>query len=264
MRWLNIFRKTASSIDPDVQTYLTANSITDATEIAATNAFIIYLKANSLYTKFDKMFLMSPTSEAASLADFFGATAATTVGSPTWATTGFTTNGTTQYLSSTYTPNASSKLAANDFSYFVYLRSGTQGASKYATGANNNLNAKPTYLGGASAVYSFSPGNLIDVAQGSLTSAGLISGSKQSSANTSLYKNGSLVTLNSGGTGSGTLIGRPLYIMANNNFNVANNFMVGEVCFWAAATNFSDAEMATFYTGLQTFQTNVISGGRQV
>lgn len=255
-----------TAIDPDVQTYITNNSISDQTEIDATNTFILGLKANNFYTRIDRLNLMSPTSSAAALADFFGGTAMTAVGSPTYATTGFTTNGTSSYLNSGYTPNASGKLTTDNFSYWVYLRSGTQGTTKNAMGANNNLSAKPTWLNNTNPAYTFSPGNLVVSVQGNVgTMAGLITGSKRGIADGNLYKNGTLITQNTTSTSSGTVIGRPLYLMANNNNNVANNFMPGEICFFMAATGaFTDPEVSTMYNLIQTFQTNVIVGGRQV
>lgn len=255
-----------TAIDPDVQTYITNNSISDQTEIDATNTFILGLKANNFYTRIDRLNLMSPTSSAAALADFFGGTAMTAVGSPTYATTGFTTNGTSSYLNSGYTPNDSGKLTTNNFSYWVYLRSGTKGTSKYAMGANNNLNGKPTYFGNDNPSYTFSPGTLLSQTYGTIGSAaGLITGIKRSLNDQNLYKNGTLIVQNTTSATSGTPIARPLYLMANNNNNVANNFMPGEICFFMAATGaFTDPEVSTMYNLIQTFQTNVIVGGRQV
>lgn len=252
-----------SSTDPDVLTFVTNNSITSGTEISALNDFIKGLKALNKYSEFDTIKWFSPTSSTAALADFFGGTAMTAVNSPTWATTGYTSNGTSSYLNSQYTPNASGKLTTNNFSYWVYLRSGTKGGSKYAMGANNNLNGKPTYFGNDNPSYTFSPGTLLGATQGSIGSAaGLITGIKRASNDQNLYKNGTLIVQNTTAATSGTPIGRPIYLLANNNFGTANNHMLAEICFFAAATgNFTDSDQTAVYNLIQTAQTAL---GRQV
>lgn len=252
-------------LDPDVVIYIAAFGITDPTEIAATNTFIVALKAAGLYTKFKRLQLFSPTSSAAALGDFITLTSMTLVNAPTFATTGFTTDGTTNYINTGFVP--STGFAANsDFMYSVYLRSATAGVSRYAMGANQAVNGRPTNFYGVGASYNFTPGALICIATGNVaTLPGLTSGSTGGATDARLLKDG-VEVVNNTASAAKARVTTAIYLMANNNNGAvtAGSYLAGEICFWCAATNFTSVEIATLYSLVQTFETNVISGGRQV
>lgn len=257
----------SNTIDPDVQAYITAESITDPTEIAATNTFILGLKANSFYTRFVRLFLHSPTSQAASLADFIsaGANTMTAVNSPTWNSNGFTFDGATNYCNVNL--QLSTVLADNNYALHSYIRSCTNTNNRVIVGSNQNLGGSPTRLRMASGTsFAFNPGSLLGgvVASGAFpANTGMITGTTGTSTDTRLLNNGNVIDAQTG-PGSRLRSNTTLYYGANNNNGAANNFSAGNYCFLAISSNFSTAEMATFYSLLQAFQTNVISGGRQV
>lgn len=257
----------SNTIDPDVQAYITAESITDPTEIAATNTFILGLKANSFYTRFVRLFLHSPTSQAASLADFIsaGANTMTAVNSPTWNSNGFTFDGATNYCRLNLVMNT--VLSNSNWAFHAYIRSMTNTSARRIIGSNQNLNSIQNdlrMLGGSS--MQFTPGNnLAGVpAAGVITgNKGFVTGTTGSSTDTRILQNGVVIDTQTLDTGRvRNSVG--LYYGANNNNGTANSFGVSNVCFVGISSNFSTAETLTLYGLVQDFQTNVIAGGRQV
>ena len=99
----------SSSIDPDAQAYITAGSITNATEIAAINQMFLDLKGTGstpnntdVWNSLHWMNIASATSLAASLNDLKGGYNLTAYNSPIWANTGIKGNNSNMYLQQSY------------------------------------------------------------------------------------------------------------------------------------------------------------------
>lgn len=257
-----------AGFDSDALAYFSSASITDTTEMNAVNALIVNLKSNSLYTQFKRLWLRSPTSEAASLVDFISLGSSTNT-SATWATTGFTYNGSSSFIN-TVTNLSALGLSATSVSYGVYLRSGTGGTPKYMCAVNGAVNSLPNFIRTNAGAVEFANGTLLAIpsattfiVDGTYGYTGLFVGSCTSSSNRIIMNNATVGNTNTTNV-SGGYPARPLYIGANNNNGTAASFMAMEECLaFIASPGFSSAEVSTLYTLIQTYQTNVIAGGRQ-
>lgn len=95
-----------SSYDPDAQAYIMAAGVTDATYKDAINQFILDLKAASIWTKFDRLWLFANQDATAALMDIKALENATPVNAPAFtAGRGYAGNGSTSYLNTNFVPS---------------------------------------------------------------------------------------------------------------------------------------------------------------
>jgi hypothetical protein len=266
-RWITAPIKKATSYDPNAVAYFTAAGITDTTEKNAVNTFILALKSNNFYTRFDRLWLRSPTSQAASLIDFISLTSSTVVNAPSWSNQGFQYNGTTNYINSGYAISTSSQITNNNGCLMVYVRSGTGATLQILTGANNSVGSNPTSLRitNLSVTHRYTSSTAGAIATGTAASySGLIAGSRVSNIDNRVFQNGSQIGSTATTANANFLASVNMFIGANNNNATASNFCNMQECYCSFSTSFTTTEMSTFYGLLQTYQTNVIAGGRQV
>lgn len=240
--------------------YFAAAGITSTKEKLAVDTFIRGLQAASFYTRFDRLWLFSPTSSTASLVDFITLTSMTAVGSPGWSTTGYVTNGTSSYLNTGYAMSGSSRVTANSQSQAVYIRTAVSGSNKYMMGCNQSLSGSPLrfYCAGSPATINYYNGNLIKSASGSATAFnGFLMGTTTAIDDLRILKNGSQIATDATSV-DGSLSTTNIFIGAKNNNGVANNFCNMEVCFAMVASGFTNAEGLTLYNLVQTYQNTVI------
>lgn len=114
-----------SQFDTDASLYFTTASITDGTEKSAANTVFTDLKSNSLYTKLARLYLVSPTSAAASLYCAKTLTQMTNVNAATHSALGVTFDGATQYYATGLVPSSDATMAVNSAFGYVYSNSGT-------------------------------------------------------------------------------------------------------------------------------------------
>lgn len=255
----------AVSYDSDALLYFASASISDPVEMSAVNNFILGLKSNSFYTRYERLYLISPTSLSAALIDFITLTSATATNSPTYATTGFTFDGATNYIDTGFIPSAGSKIATSNYCYQIYVQSAASASSKTFIGANNNLNGAPNRIDAQSGTtWRFVPGSSLGgiFAEGTFTGLnGFTVGSTNTIPDTRLYQNSTVID-NQTGAGNRVRTGKSLFIGANNNNGSANRFHQFSTAFVGISTNFSTADEAILNTLHATYQAAVISGGR--
>lgn len=257
----------ATTWESEVQAYITAFSISDTTEINATDVFIKGLKSNSIYTKIVFLNLRSPTSQAAALGDFISLTSSTAVNSPTWGANGFTYDGVTNYLNSGFNPSTNGVITLNSCSIGFYVRSGTA-AIKILAGCNNSVNGNPIRIALSTTTNfqmrctSNGAGAIGNGTIGAFT--GLFSGSRVSSTDIRVFQNGAQIGSTAVTANANVLCNLNMYVGTNNNNGAASSFIAAQECFFYVAIGLTTSEMATLYTLTQTLQTNIVAGGRQV
>lgn len=115
----------ASSGDADINAYLAAGNITDPTEIAAATLVITRAKSFNLWTKFDRWFLVSPTSQAASRLCCKTLNNLSEQAGMGWSSFyGWEFNGTAAYIKSGFTPGVSTHMQQNSASMSLFSNSG--------------------------------------------------------------------------------------------------------------------------------------------
>jgi hypothetical protein len=250
----------SGGFDPDAASYFAAAGITNAAERVAANNLIVSLKNNSLWSKFDRLYLFSPTSLAAALYCAKSLTQMTAVNSPTFATTGITFNGTTQYLNTTTNVNTYTQYQQDSASCGVYNRSATPGSGfPVYMGADASLsNAVFRNTGGGT--QEFRCNSAIAATFVTATVTGLHCISRESASTIRAFINGSnVVTV--GSSTSAARTANPFAIGANIVSGTPGLFSTIEAAFAYISSTMSVAESATLYTAVQAYQTAL---GRQV
>jgi len=261
-------RRFHHSFDIDAQVYFDAGNIIDGTEKNAANTLIIGLKEFSLWTKMLGLYLISPTSLAAAAVNAKnpGTFDIAWINTPTHANTGVTGNGTTQYGRLGVIPSVDMTLGDTHASQ--YYRTNTQ--------ANiiGNLN------GGSTQRILFQNRQTADnmstdhydttVGKGRITTAnadarGLGISTRISHTDLRTFLDnvqfGSTAITDASGDSLPTV---EFYTMAYNNAGSPALFSDGELCFNSVGTGLTSADVANLTALVQTYQTNVIAGGRQV
>ena len=247
----------------DAAAYLTAASITDATEVAAVNQLVLDLKGtgsttnnNNIWTKMNAIYPVSPTSLAAAAFNLKDPSAfeITWVNSPTHASTGMTGGG-TSYGDTGYDAN-SEGMSNNDFG-ITY--SGVYSGGDYAMGVNGG--------GGLFGVRNtsnnkiFYGGNSSNPASGGDTTRSVTTGIRSSNISREIFKNGVSNGTNTT-SDTETLPALNIYVLALDNSGSPAGYFAGECDFWAVHTALTDGEVVDLYDSITTYNANVISGGR--
>lgn len=253
-------------------TYFVNAGITNEIERRAVNTLIVTLENIGLYSRFARLWLRSPTSETASLTEFFTGTLSTNVNSVSWSTNGFAYDGATNYINTNQTLLAlnghSSGIGSNNLCFGVYIRTNPGGAPEYLCGANQALGGRPSLLRvNSPTLLEFTNGSLLSLASGSYflepSYVGLVTGAASSNVDRRIYLNALLLNQNTTFS-NGALSSSNLFVGANNNNGTANFFFNYEECMVFIASSMNDSEMASIYTAIQQYQTDVVPGGRDV
>jgi hypothetical protein len=96
----SLFSPSGPNFDPNASAYFEFAGITDPAEQLAANRLIVRSKGSGIWDRFDRLFLVSPTSEFASLTCCKTLNQMTNVNSVTWDSLGFRPNQSTNYLDS--------------------------------------------------------------------------------------------------------------------------------------------------------------------
>ena len=259
----------SSSIDPDAQAYITAGSITDATEIAAINQMFLDLKGtgsttnnSNIYSKFSALYLMSPTSLAAAAINAVTPSIydITWYNSPTHSVNGVVGNGSNQYGDTGL--NAFADLTSNNCGITVEInntdisnsndmgvRDGTSKAFELSSFSNTYRPRIQTATLGDQMIDSTSPFNNIHTAL------------RRGANDAVYYLNGISAQTNT--TTSGTLPNENIFLMAENIVGTgANGLSQRRQSFSAIHQGMTDNEAKDLYDAITKYNANVISGGR--
>jgi hypothetical protein len=251
------------SFDADAQAFITAAAITDDTQKTAVNTLVADLKIANIWTKMKALYpfvggtaaqhrfnLKDPrTIDAAFYIEFFGG--------GTHSATGYQPNGTTSYANTSLTP--SNTLNASSAHMSFYSRTNSDALYDMGTVSTSNNNQFSIIARYTNKFYSIM-GNTTAPTVDNTNGTGMYVSNRNSSTNTTGYKNGTRVLDIAQTGGIPTSI---LFISALSYNNIALNGNLGnkECAFASIGDGLTDAEASNFYTAVQAYQTTL---GRQV
>jgi len=253
--------------DVDAAAYFSAYNITNTTEKNLANTVFVDLKAASLYTKFVRLNLDSPTSSTAALGCAVSLTNSTNTNSVSYSTSGWTFNCTNNYLNLNYATAA--PITNQNFSAGIYLNQGTLNA--FGTGSifgvvTNPVSRRTQILFNGDVAdfsltaYSFATTTAVTSSNPDLSLIGFWSYSKNANNSLSLYKNGSLLQ-NASTTGTETLPTNNIFIGCVDSIGSPTSFLDVTVLprrsTFFVAQKLNNSEMATVVSILQTYNTGL-------
>ena len=170
------------------------------------------------------------------------------------------TGGSTKYLEMKRAP---SDFGQNDFGLDTYSCQGASGfGSNVAIGATTsdiNSSGANIYV---SSNYGFYCLNGVSDAGGNTDGLGLISSNRKTAANLQLYKRG--ILLNSKNSASQTQTSNKLYGFANNSNGTSERNITLKQAMLCARCSLTDNEIVDWNDVWEYYQTNIITGGRNV
>jgi hypothetical protein len=262
-----------SAYDADAAAFFTAYSITDTTEKDALNTFVLALKtgpinASNLWTDVfsgGAVYPISPTSLAAAAGNLMnpGTFDLTWVNTPTHATTGVTFNGTTQYGRTGYIPSTHG--TTNNLHISSYLKNNTavNGASigVYDVNSLSRVSLAPRFGDGNSYSVCYSLTNMLVAGAGD--SSGLATMTRIASNDLRLFRFATQKGVQTAAV-SGTIPTKELYVAALNSDGTSGFFISNEARLFSIGKGMTTAQVQDWNSAVQTYQTNVIAGGRNV
>lgn len=246
--------------DPLAQDYFNRAGITNTIEKNAVNTFVLGIRANNLISKCYAMYLCSPTSYGASLHNLISSSflLSATV-APSYSTSGWTGNASTMFLKTGFIPSTHSTL--DDFMFgFVSRTSGALAAVEI--GAVNGVNetwssarwtdntARISYTTSASRLDAANTDGTGNYFFGALSA-------------TSRYVRRNKISLGTSAAAHGaTPANIELYILARNSAGAINLPSSRLLCGAYIFKGLTTAECDITSDLLDTYNLNVISGGR--
>jgi hypothetical protein len=243
-------------IDTDAQAFITAAAITDPVQINAINTLVEGMKTDGIWTKMKAIYpfvggtasthkwnLKDPRDSDAAFRLVFN-------GGWTHSSTGATPNGTNGYANTYLSPSSSLSTTSGHFSFYSRTNNNTgvydMGSSLGATEQNlitRYLDDKfYTCYGATAQVKSIA----------NTSSLGLFVTNRNSSTNTTGYKNGAKVI---DGAQTSALSTASLYISALNLTGIAGSYSNRQTAFATIGDGLTDTDAANLYTRVQAFQT---------
>lgn len=254
------------SFDTDALAYFNAAGITDNTEKNAVNTLVIQLKDDSIWTKLSAIYPISPTSLSAAEVNLRtpGTFDITWVNTPTHSSTGVDFNGTTQYGKTGLIPSTDTFLLGTSHGG-VYLRENSAVNFSHSFGADT----------GGDFRFSMNPRNASNAYQIAINGQQRAFGSTTDSRGWTVmdkdtipdhyivYKNG-LLDAQTTPTNRDRNVTIEIYISALNSSGTADQFGNKQVAFYTFGETLSSGDHLKLYNAIQDYQTNVITGGRQL
>ena len=247
--------------DIDAQTYFDAAGIIDEIEKNAENTAIIALKDTTIWNKLDGLHFISPTNLATASVNAKnpGTFDLIPVNTPSHSINGVDFNGSTQYFRTGWTPNTHNPggihmafYSRQDVSNNAFVM-GCQSATGKATIQPRN---------GTTVAIGVNSNNTISLSGANPDSLGFFIATREGETDLKFYKNGAI--LSTGSAGSSINSTWELYLACRNNIGTADRFDTRQIAFYSFGDELTAEEVATYNTIVQTFEKNVISGGRDV
>lgn len=250
------------AFDSNAQAYFTAADITNAAQKAAINQLFIDLKAASIYSKINALYLPIQADAVKNKwnlvnpVDTDGAYRLTFNGGITHASGGVTCNGTTGYIDTHIIP--ATEHTTSNGCYFVYNRTNVAGGHDMSSGE------MPTPAKWTSLITRFAGdaafgcwGNAADlITSPSADSRGLWCLNRLTLPTTYLYRNG--VEFFSNGNAAVAMDAvNSIYISAMNQSGTAAAFSAKQIALAGDCDGLTPSEHAALYTAIQTMMTTL-------
>lgn len=218
----------ASSLDADYLAWRSAVGSVGATQETATNALIVSLKAHSLWTGYDRIWLLAAENSTQALTCIKSLSVATNNGATFTASQGYAGDAATTYINTGFSPSNGVNYLQNSASIFAYIRTNRTSTSnksvvgsvetasfgvysRLETYSNSSAIVYPVNNDGSNPFDQFT--SLAGTAQGAWTS------SRTGGTTLDIYRNSNSTSLNtsSGPSNSNTaLVAVNFYICGTN------------------------------------------------
>jgi hypothetical protein len=245
----------AISYDPAttawVNAVVAAGGSVSAGRQAIVNALIVGLKADGLWTKFDRLWVLAAENTFSALIDLVGLVTASPVSSPTFTTDrGYTGDGSTSYIDTGFNPlSATSPIYTQDNAHFSHWNLTNSTSDQVYSGASNTIAAFEYFSG--SAFFRVNDGS------GGITVAdprGHLIATRGSSASRTVYQNGSSIDTTS--ASSVALPGADYFVLWSGN-STGNKSASQSASFSLGGDLSGGSDAANFYNRLRTYMTAV-------
>jgi hypothetical protein len=255
----------APSVDADAQAFITAASITDATQQSAINQLVVDLKGYGIWTKMKALYPFvggTASTHKFNLKDPRDLDAAFRLvfsGGITHSSTGITFGGVNGYANTKL--NLNSTLILNNSHSSIYSRTNNAAAivdmGCEVVPNDMRMHLKWTDNNSYYDKYDQSIGR-ITYAMGSTASTGLFIANRTSNINFNVWRNSNKLTTKTT-TNTSSLPSREIFIGADNAAGGAgiSSYSNRNYAFASLGDGLSDTEAANFYTAVQAFQTTL-------
>ena len=247
--------------DADAQSYFTATGLADPAFTVPINQFILDLKAASLWSKFDRLWIFANPNPTAALICIKSLETATAVNAPTFtAGQGYTFNGSSQYIDSGFAPDDGINYTLNAASYGCFIRAASATGVEVAMGTAEGVGGEAIlYFGFPDANSFYATVNNIDALTITTTHGGrtgLWQMNRSAAGAAQGYKTGASV--DTGTTASGVLSTASFFIGARHvsSFGPAS-FFAGQFSMAFAGGSFDATEAAAFNTAVAPMKTAI-------
>jgi hypothetical protein len=247
------------------QTVLRNGGSVSPTRQGAVDTLIKGLKADGVWSKLDRLWLLAAENSQAALTDLVGLTLATAVGSPTFTTdrgyTGTDATLATNYIDSGFNPTAGVTFTQNSAHISAWCVGNVAsvnggmllGNDADAAGANAN-NILDTFTDGN--VYARINDNASSGSQGAPASRqGHWIANRSGASASQLYNNGA--NFSSPNATSGAPTNSNMYILSENDFTTSRYGTPNQVAMASMGGSLSSTDASNFYSRLRTYMTAV-------
>lgn len=253
-----IFRGYGASYDAAAQAWFDAVSgaggSVSAGRKTVVNTLVAGLKADGIWTLFDRLWLFAAENTTSSLIDLKGLATATAVNSPTFTVDRGYTGGSFSYINTNYTPSTdATNLTLNSASASIYVTAGGAYANSGAYEGGNPvflLMAPYTDNNVWGRLNSTNAGTTFAASQG-----GQVVADRTGSGNTSIERNGS--ALGSHTQASTSLPNVPLFINAYNNSGSAAEWTLGRIGSYTLGGSLGSSGRTALQSRINTYMTAV-------
>lgn len=250
--WM-IIEAAPSDFDLNAEAFFLTAGITDPGQKAAVNQLVLDLKSYNIWTKMSAIYpfvggsAISHSYNLKNTAQY----QITWNGTVTHTINGVQGNGVNGYGNTNYSPSLGLQ---DDAHLSIYSRTDIDEVS-FDFSAENTAQTEASNLilrfAGSGFFSKINTGTYTNVANAN--SLGFYTGSRTGSTTYKAYKNGSVVATSS--VSSTTPTTYSLYIGARNAQNTTDLYTTRQYAFASIGSGLSDAEVANFYTAVQTYQT---------
>lgn len=252
----------ASALDSDYTAWRTAVGSVGATQENATNALIVSLKANSLWSGIDRLWLYASENATQASIDLKALATHTLVNTPTFtASQGYAGNGTSSYINTGF---ASGSYTQSSASFSAYVRTNrTSTANTVAVGAwyaatsGARSQIEPRNSGGNIAWGANNTGNSNESASNA-NAQGFWTVSRTGASAQAIYKNSSSTAFASGTLASASIAaGDVFYVLATNQSGTPLSYSTDQVGVVHFGAGLSNTDAAQLQTDINTYMTSI-------
>jgi hypothetical protein len=257
----------SSYLDPDVYLWTRAGGASNSTRIELVNDLVLGLKADGVWAKLDRLWLLAADSQASALADLVHHSVATAVNSPTFTVDrGFACDGSSSYIDTLYNPSTNGvNFTLNAASLWIWNNTNRASTSAVSMGCNDasNISDLTVFQPRIEARLNQANGSDSNSSTTTTGSIGFIGGNRSGSsglaASLQFYFNGVDQGAPFVGSGSTAVPNRTMYIGGRNDQNNGGlqSGITDQISAAVIGGNLSATDALNLYNRLRTYMTAV-------